>query len=76
MILQDDENDDDNTDLPGTTENLMAADDENESALLLKQRPHGKAPHFSFTSIRLLSCLCLQCVVVALGESTGLGEPK
>ena len=52
QILQDDENDDDNAEmLNPTVENLLNPDDENESTLLLKQRPlnqHGKRFHHVF----------------------------
>ena len=52
QILQDEENDDDNAELLNPTiENLLNPDDENESTLLLKQRPlsqHGKRFHHVF----------------------------
>lgn len=52
QILQDDENDDDNVEmLNPTLDNLQNPDDENESTLLLKQRPlsqHGKRFHHVF----------------------------
>ncbi|CRK93957.1 CLUMA_CG007483, isoform B [Clunio marinus] len=38
-IDDDDDNDDDNQELPVTIDHLMTVDEENESALLLKQRP-------------------------------------
>lgn len=54
--LQDDENEneEENVELPGTIDHLMTVDDENENALLLKQRPHGKVSRCVLSFLHLL----------------------
>lgn len=59
--------------MPSTVDHLMTVDDENESALLLKQRPltqHGKAsgtpPHPHLLFVRCSLSLLVMFIALAL----------